>query len=362
MADSLPRVHADAIIVAGHTDIAACDVDWRRIGGETRVMARRHLPTLRKGGVTVICDHIGGDAHYGYLPATRISTTPLQRFMRAFDHALTDVDESDDIILVTGTADIRRAKREGKLAYVACMEGAGPLEDEIGYLRNFHRLGLRCLGLTHDLRNGVADGIRERSGSGLTYFGVQVVEECNRLGIVIDVSHLSDRGIFDTLEVSRQPVTASHSNCRALCSNIRNLTDDMVKGIAKSGGVIGVHALDFLVGDKPQPSFEQIMQHIDRLVELGGIDCVGLGPDILENWDSEMYTKVSERSRTINGVPKIELKFTYPEGMRSLGDLPNITEALIKRGYDDVAITKFLGGNWMRVFDAVWHGGTPPAA
>ena len=352
---ALPAVHRDAIVVASHTDIAACDVDWRRINGETRVIARRHLPTLQKGGVTVICDHIGGDAHYGYLPATRISTTPLQRWMRALDNVLTDVAESDELILTTSVEDIRRAKREGKLAYVVCMEGAMPLEDEIGYLRNFYRLGLRCLGLTHDLRNGVADGIRERSNAGLTHFGVMVVEECNRLGIVVDVSHLSDRGIFDVLEVSKAPVTASHSNCRALCSNIRNLTDDMIKGIAKSGGVIGVHALDFLVGDKPRPSFEQLMQHIDRLVELGGIDCIGIGPDILENWDPAIYTTVSERSRTINGVPKIELKFTYPDGMQSIGDLPNITEGLIKRGYKDADIQKFLGGNWMRVFEQVWR-------
>lgn len=352
---ALPAVHRDAIVVASHTDIAACDVDWRRINGETRVIARRHLPTLQKGGVTVICDHIGGDAHYGYLPATRISTTPLLRWMRALDNVLTDVAESDELILTTSVEDIRRAKREGKLAYVVCMEGAMPLEDEIGYLRNFYRLGLRCLGLTHDLRNGVADGIRERSNSGLTHFGVMVVEECNRLGIVVDVSHLSDRGIFDTLEISKAPVTASHSNCRALCSNIRNLTDDMIKGIAKSGGVIGVHALDFLVGDAPRPSFEQLLQHIDRLVELGGIDCVGIGPDILENWDPAIYTTVSERSRTINGVPKIELKFTYPDGMQSIGDLPNLTEALIKRGFKDADIQKFLGGNWMRVFEQVWR-------
>lgn len=354
MAGKIPDIRKNAIVVAGHTDIAACDVDWRRIMGETRVLERRHLPTLRKGGVTVICDHVGGDAHYGYLPATRLYTNPLQRFMRALDHALLELDESNDVILATSVDDIYRAKRDGKLAYVICMEGAGPLEEEIGYLRNFYRLGLRCLGLTHDLRNGVADGIRERSGSGLTHFGVQVVEECARLGIVVDVSHLSDRGVWDVLEISKVPVTASHSNCRALCSNLRNLTDDMIKGVAKSGGVIGVHALDFLVGDQPHPSFDLLMRHIARMVELGGIDCVGLGPDVLENWEPEMYTKVSERSRTIGGVPKIELNWTYPEGMRSIADLPNITEGLFKLGFNDEEIGKFLGGNWMRVFAAVW--------
>jgi len=355
MAGTMPDVHRDAIVVAGHTDIVASDVDWRRIGGETRVLERRHLPTLRRGGVTVVCDHVGGDAHYGYLPATRLYTNPLQRFMRALDHALSDLEESDGVILATTVGDIHRAKREGKVAFVICMEGASPLEEEVGYLRNFHRLGLRCLGLTHDARNGVADGIRERSGSGLTHFGVQVVEECNRLGIVIDVSHLSDRGVWDVLDTSRAPVTASHSNCRALCSNLRNLTDDMIKGIAASGGVIGVHALDLLIGDRPEPSFDQLLQHIVRLVEFGGIDCVALGPDIMENCDIEMYTRVSERSRTIGGVPKVDLNFTYPEGIRSLADLPNITKGLLRLGFTAQDIGKFLGGNWMRVFEQVWR-------
>jgi len=355
----LSDLHRDAIVVAGHTDIVACDVDWRRIGGESRVLERRHLPTLRRGGVTVVCDHVGGDAHYGYLPATRLYTNPLQRWMRALDHALADIEESGEVILATTVGDIYRAKREGKLAFVICMEGAGPLEEEIGYLRNFYRLGLRCLGLTHDLRNGVADGVRERSGSGLTYFGVQVVEECDRLGIVIDVSHLSDRGVWDVLENSKAPVTASHSNCRALCSNPRNLTDDMIKAIAASGGVIGVHALDYLVDDDPKPSFDHFMAHIVRLTELGGIECVALGPDILENCDTEMYTRVSQHSRTINGVPKVNLNFTYPEGIRSLGDLPNITDALLRLGFAEEDIRKFLGGNWMRVFDAVWRPASP---
>jgi membrane dipeptidase len=96
------------------------------------------------------------------------------------------------------------------------------------------------------------------------------------------------------------------------------------------------------------------LQHIVRLVDLGGIGCVGLGPDILENCDTEMYTRVSERSRTISGVPKVELNFTYPEGIRSLAELPNITEGLLRLGFADSDVEKFLGGNWMRVFQQVW--------
>lgn len=157
---------------------------------------------------------MGGDAPYGYLPATKLSTDYCQRFMRALDHLHNDLDESSGFILATTVEDIRRAKRDGRIAVVICLEGASPLENEISYLRNFYRLGLRCLGLMHDVRNGVGDGVRERSAGGLTHFGVRVVEECNRLGIVLDVSHLSDQGTADVLAHSTQPIIASHSNAR----------------------------------------------------------------------------------------------------------------------------------------------------
>ena len=173
MSDEASNLHEQAIVVVGHSDIVASDVDWRRESGERGVLDRRHLPTLRAGGVTVICDHVGGDAPYGYLPATRLSTSYLQRFMRALDHTHAEIAESSHFILASTTADIHRAKREGKIAIVICLEGGAPLEQEISYLRNFYRLGLRCLGLTHDVRNEIGDGVRERSAGGLTHFGVK---------------------------------------------------------------------------------------------------------------------------------------------------------------------------------------------
>src|SRR6476660_382643 len=172
MSTEAAKLHSESIVVVGHADIIASDVDWRRDSGERGVLDRRHLPTLRAGGATVICDHVGGDAQYGYLPATRLTTDYHQRFMRALDHTHSELEESNAFILATTTEDIRRAKSEGKIAFVICLEGAAPLENEISFLRNYYRLGLRCIGLTHNNRNGVADGIRERRGGGLTHCGV----------------------------------------------------------------------------------------------------------------------------------------------------------------------------------------------
>jgi membrane dipeptidase len=349
------QLHADAIVVVGHSDIVASDVDWRRESGEREVLDRRHWPTLRAGGATVVCDHVGGDAPYGYLPATRLSTGYLQRFMRALDHTHAELEASRHFILATTTADIRRAKREGKIAVVICLEGGAPLEQEISYLRNFYRLGLRCLGLTHDVRNELGDGVRERSAGGLTHFGARVVEECNRLGIVVDVSHLSDRGTQDVLAISSQPIIASHSNARELCSHPRNLTDDLIRGIAGRGGVIGFHALDAFISSEPLPTLDHLLRHIAHIAEVGGPDCIGIGPDLMENWDASMFTTVSERSSTVNGIPATRMKWTYPKGMQSNAELPNLTEGLLKLGFSAQDVVKFLGGNFMRVFDAVWR-------
>jgi membrane dipeptidase len=354
MSDKASNVHKNAIVVVGHSDIVASDVDWRRESGERRVLDRRHLPTLRAGGVTVICDHVGGDAPYGYLPATRLSTTYLQRFMRALDHTLSEVEESAHFIVAKTTADIRRAKREAKIALVICLEGGAPLEQEISYLRNFYRLGLRCLGLTHDVRNEIGDGVRERSAGGLTHFGAKVVEECNRLGIVVDVSHLSDKGTEDVLAVSAQPIIASHSNARSLCAHPRNLTDALIRGIAKGGGVVGFHALDAFISTKPDPTLEDLLRHIAHIADVGGPDCIGIGPDLMENWDASLFTSATERSSTVNGIPALRMKWTYPKGMRSNAELPNLTEGLLKLGFSTQDVVKILGGNFMRLFDAVW--------
>lgn len=348
------KLHDESLVVIGHTDLVASNVDWRRESGERDVLKRYHLPTLKAAGCAVVCDHIAGDGPYGYLPATRLTTDFLQRAMRALDHTHAELATSEDFLLATSVDDIHRARREGKIAFVICFEGASPLQNEISYLRNFYRLGLRCLGLTHDLRNEVADGIRERSGSGLTYFGVKVVEECNRLGIVIDVSHLSDKGTEEVLELSADPITASHSNARALCDVPRNLPDHLIRKIGQTGGVIGFHALHYLVTKKEESTLDDVLRQIAHMAEIGGPDCIAIGPDLMEDWWSPIVENTWEKSTTINAIPYIKVKFQYPKGMESNADLPNVTEGLLKLGFSEQEVRNFLGGNLMRLFERVW--------
>ena len=164
------------------------------------------------------------------------------------------------------------------------------------------------------------------------------------------------------LAVSAHPIIASHSNARGLCSHPRNLTDALIRGIARGGGVIGFHALDTFISDKPDPTLDDLLRHIAHIAEVGGPDCTGIGPDLMENWDASVFTGVSERSSTVNGIAALRMKWTYPKGMRSNAELPNLTEGLLKLGFSSQDVVKFLGGNFMRVFETVWKrdGGNQP--
>jgi membrane dipeptidase len=184
------------------------------------------------------------------------------------------------------------------------------------------------VGLVHSLRNLLADGVADnRTNGGLSRLGVDVVEELNKLGIIVDVSHLSDAGFWDVLEISKDPIVASHSNSRAVCDHSRNLSDDMIKALAERGGVMGMNfAPDFV--HKTKPSVETLVDHIDHIVDLVGPEHVGLGSDF-------------------DGIPRT------PAGLEDASKMPAITEELVKREYSEDYIRLILGGNHLRLIERV---------
>lgn len=299
------RIHTDAIIFDGHYDRLY----------DTLEMAHLDLPTLRAGGVTA------------HIRQTTEADT-LQFFERTYE---TVERWPDDVLVATKAADVRRAKRQGKVATVLSIEGAESLRGDLWLLRAYHRLGLRNLGLTWNNRNQAADGVGEaRTGGGLTEFGVKLVQEMRRLGIMLDIAHLSPAGVKDVFEVYEGPVVASHANARAICAHRRNLSDSQIEQVAASGGLVGVTFVpEFIAGNREEASLEKLLDHIDHIVQVGGITHVGLGTD----WE---------------GFAALPNYF-----MRDVCDLPFITEGLLRRGYGEADIRKILGENWLRVFEEV---------
>lgn len=249
----------------------------------------------------------------------------LMRSMELLDAFYRELGENKErVVLATTAAEVVNAKKDGRVSAMLAIEGGEAIEGNLAALRMLHRLGVRLFGLTHNYRNKIADGMGEaRTGSGLTEFGVELIGELNRLGIIVDVSHLSDLGFWDVVEVSKDPIIASHSNARGLCDHLRNLTDDQVKAVAERGGVVGVNFYPEVVHE--EATLGRVLDHFDYLV---GADHVGIGSD---------YDGMRQP----------------PAGLEDVSKMPNITRGLVSRGYSEDEIVKILGGNFLRVFKEV---------
>ena len=326
-------LHASSLIFDGHCDtlISIRDGD-RRLGERCQVQpdggvtSSQHidLPRLLEGSVTA--QIFACFVRQQFLPSD--ATNEALRLIDAFYRALDENPES--LLLATTAADVERAKAEGKVAGVLSLEGAEALEGDLAMLRTFYRLGLRALGLTWNWRNQAADGLGEsRTGGGLTEFGVALVREANRLGLILDIAHLAPAGVRDVLELSEAPVVASHANARALCDHHRNLSDEQLAGIAASGGLVGVTYVPYFLAQKRQDaSLEKVLDHIDYIVKTIGVDHVGLGSDF-DGFDGVL------------------------PGLEDVSHLPALTAGLVARGYSDKKVAQILGGNYLRVFRQV---------
>ncbi|MBI2207766.1 MAG: membrane dipeptidase [Candidatus Rokubacteria bacterium] len=346
--DRARRLHAESYVFAAHTDFIA-GVSEGRTRGERGVAAKRQLPLLRAGGVKAVCEHVAGDTPYFATFAFRnIRPLAATKFaLQALDYWHAELEESDGWRLVLEAADFRRAERESRVAVVFGFEGAMPIDDDLGLLRMFHRLGIRSIGLTWNGRNLLGDGVSVGAGGGLTAYGRAAIAEMNRLGIVIDVSHMSDDGIRDAAEASTAPIIASHSNARSLCDHPRNLPDELALAIGRRGGVVGLHMMSRFLRADGVATLDDFLDHVDHLVKLVGPAHVGLGPDCMEQWPADAYRDLWV------GTEASKLEFTYPPEFDSLAKCPNVTRGLVARGYDDAAIRGIMGDNFLRVFETV---------
>ena len=330
-------IHRDSVVVDTHNDTVQDmmagpiphnrEFGLRRALGERSATGQIDLLRIREGGVDcLIFSMVVSRAIY--------AGRRLRRLLQMLDVFHSEVEEnSSEIALATTYSEIMDAVGEGKVAALVSIEGGEALEGDMGALRMMYRLGVRSLILTHFARNELGDGSRDDSGSHLTDFGAEVVREMNRLGMVVDISHINEAGFWDVMDVTRSPVIASHSNCRALSDYHRNLTDEQIEAVAKNGGVVNLsYCGGFIKQGVTRETLSEVtvddwLDHVDHIVDLVGPDHVGLGSD----FDGGC------------GFP----------GMDDIAKVPNITRGLVARGSADGDIAKILGGNDLRVFKEV---------
>jgi membrane dipeptidase len=334
------RVHRAAMLIDTHNDVPSFTVDGLDIGPRA---AKGHtdIARLKEGGVAA--------QFFAVYVAARFveGNHSANRTLQMIDTVKHDIIDKypNDFMFATSVKDIEEAHRRGKIAALMGIEGGHAIEDSLRLLRDYYALGIRYMTLTHTNTNNWADssGDMTKEGvkhhDGLTDFGKDVVREMNRLGMMVDISHVADKTFWDALEVSKAPIFASHSDCRALTNVPRNMTDEMIVALAKKGGVVDVNFNCGFLSQKsadaeakketvPRATIADVVNHIDHIRKIAGIDAIGIGSDF-------------------DGVECV------PEGLDDVSKYPNLTRALLEKGYTAEDIRKIYSGNFLRVMRAV---------
>jgi membrane dipeptidase len=363
-ADRAHRIQESVIGIDGHND-AVQHVIYENVDLANRLPnGMIDIPRLREGGIHAPFFALWVPTYYKGADAVR-RTLDLRDAMQGI------LDKHpDQIELATSARDIQRIVGQHKIAAVLTVEGGHQIDNDLAVLRMYRRMGILSMTLTHFRNNDWADSSTDKpEHNGLTEFGKQVVREMNAIGMIVDVSHVSDKTFYDALQVTAKPVIASHSSCRSLSDVPRNMTNNMLRALARNGGVVGVNfAASFLnqqdadelkktvssenamqpdltgaaldqfaakeyFSDKGQiqvghATVEDAAACIDHIVKVAGIDHVGIGSDF-------------------DGISLV------PRGLEDVSKMPNLTAELLKRGYSEDDIKKIMGGNFLRVIKAV---------
>ncbi len=366
------RVHRSALLIDTHNDVPSRTVDGFDIGPRA-ADGHTDIPRLKQGNVGAVFFAAFVDSEYVK------GNHSAERALKMIDSIRHDIASRypNDFLLATSAKDIEDAHKQGKIAALIGIEGGHAIEDSLRLLRDYYTLGVRYMTLTHTNTNGWADSSGDANKkeiqhhNGLTPFGKDVVREMNRLGMMVDISHVSDKTFYDALEVSKAPLIASHSSCRALADAPRNMTDEMIVALAKKGGVIQVNFNCSFVSQKYRDgdakiskqveeryaretggkklkeqqenilknkiraelglkpaTLAEVVAHIDHIRKIAGMDALGIGSDF-------------------DGVPCV------PEGLEDVSKFPNLTRALLEKGYTEEDIRKIYGGNFLRVMRQV---------
>ena len=299
--------------------------------------------------------------HSGGVSAINATIAIFEKYGEAMDRIsawLRILCERDDTLsLVSTTQDILDAKSSGKTGVIFGWQNASPIENDLDRLDVFHQLGVRIVQLTYNERNLLGNGCWERTDDGLSNFGIDAIREMNRLGILIDLSHVGDRTTLEAIEKSEQPVACTHANARSFVNHVRNKTDDALKLLVERGGVVGANAFPPFLRNGFQSTLSDYVDAVDDLVERVGIDHVGIGTDYTQDQPKEFLDPIMSYQGTKFNERRLQYPdvVVHPEGMETPDTLSNVATELLKRGYGQEDIAKILGGNWLRLLRQVWR-------
>jgi membrane dipeptidase len=327
-----------SLVIEGHSDVY--EQIYRKSVGEDAPIRAGVAPRLNRDGINMTVYAISGDSYSHSQNTGRYLETALEQI----DQFLEEAPRSEGMIQMVKTRrDLPEKPQPGSVKFLLHFEGCMPLRGSLENLRNFYRLGLRSIQPVWNFRNELGDGVWEnRTGGGLTNFGVQVIKEANRLGMIVDLSHMNREGFFQTLDAASAPLLVSHANACGMLKNPRNLDDEQIKAIAKQGGLVGILALPERVGEG-EVGIEDMLKHMDYMIKLVGIEHLALGMDFVK-YDGPRTLK--DRHHPLHKDPLIK-------GFEEIEDLPNLIDGLQRHGYKDDEIRMILGGNYLRVLKTI---------
>lgn len=342
------KIHSDGFVLDAHSDISLLDVYPRRLQGESGVMKRIQLPMHQEGGVhgAIITVHNDWARWATHFEGATKQTLEVMDFMAR------EEEESGGGFLIAETgSQMEEAHKRGKFSVLMSLEGAKAIEGSLEVLRCLHRLGVRAIGLTHNVRNQYADGAAVKENFGLTELGRRLIEEVDNLPMLLDLAHISERGFYDAIETTKRTPVISHSACRDLHEfdggkiPCRNVTDKQIQALADKGGVMGVACLRPFLADS-NATLEHYVKHIEHIIKLAGVDHVGIGLDFVGYAPDVNFALIGNTS--INPYSKDAVK-----GLEDVTKTPNLTVALLRNGYSEGEVRKVLGGNFLRVIKKI---------
>ncbi|MCI5678520.1 MAG: membrane dipeptidase [Bacteroidales bacterium] len=321
------------MIFDGHSDIFS-DVRYKREAGETQVLKNHHLERLQKGGIGGACFVIWADTFNGFDPKDEMDA--IVKALQA------EMAETEDFVLVHNRAEVEAAEKAGKFAILLGIEGLAGIGEDLSKIDALYEVGARHAMLTWNEENALATGVKGSPDRGVTDLGRKAIKKIQDKKMILDVSHLNEKSFWDVIDASNGPILASHSNAKALAGAARNLTDDQLKAIRDTNGLVGLNAFnDFISDIREEQDVDHLVNHASYIADKIGVEHLGFGFDFFEFLNTDFMKSYSDQDDSLL------------RGMEDCSKVPVLLEKMRKAGFTEKDLEMISGGNWLNLIQRV---------